>query len=204
MSFSFFFNFLCFISFFHYNGHPILDRRFSVRPTFLTLTVGGDSVVLLVVFPGELQRWCREVSQFKAPNIKLLGPNLEDLPPYYSAVSPPQCPASQYCSPPLFAQFWHCSVSAMCRLGQYWPDIIHSHLILKVWNLEPSYTIVVMAKIQRIGHDHQALWADAFYKLRCPCVCLSVCVFVRHTFSLRLTVFLPPHPEVQCPSFLNI
>ena len=45
-----------------------------------------------------------------------------------------------------------------------------------------------------------ALWADALYKSKCPCVC----VFVRHTFSLRLTVFLPPLPEVQCPIFLDI
>ena len=32
---------------------------------------------------------------------------------------------------------------------------------------------------------------------------MSVCVFVRHTFSLRLTVFLQPLPEVQCPDFLD-
>ena len=35
------------------------------------------------------------------------------------------------------------------------------------------------------------------------CVCLFVCLFVRHTFSLRLTVFLPPLPKVQCPNFLD-
>ena len=33
-------------------------------------------------------------------------------------------------------------------------------------------------------------------------VCVFVCVFVRQTFSLRLTVFLPPIPEVQFPNFL--
>ena len=32
------------------------------------------------------------------------------------------------------------------------------------------------------------------------CVCLSV----HHTFSLRLTVFLPPLPEVQCLKILDI
>ena len=32
------------------------------------------------------------------------------------------------------------------------------------------------------------------------CVCLSV----RHTFSLRLTVFLPPLSEVQCLNLLDI
>ena len=34
-------------------------------------------------------------------------------------------------------------------------------------------------------------------------VFLSVCLSVRYTFSLCLTVFLPPLPEVQCPNFLN-
>ena len=29
-------------------------------------------------------------------------------------------------------------------------------------------------------------------------------VFVRHTFSLHLTVFWPPLPEVQCPKFLDL
>ena len=48
-----------------------------------------------------------------------------------------------------------------------------------------------------------ALWADSFYKSKCPYVCLSVCLFVRHTFSPRLTVFLPPLPEFQCPNFLD-
>ena len=44
-----------------------------------------------------------------------------------------------------------------------------------------------------------ALWVNSFYKLKCPYVCL----FVRHTFSLRLTVFLPPLPEVWCPNVLD-
>ena len=35
-------------------------------------------------------------------------------------------------------------------------------------------------------------------------VCLSVRLFVRHTFSSRLTVFLSPLPEVHCPNFLDI
>ena len=43
-----------------------------------------------------------------------------------------------------------------------------------------------------------ALWANAFYKLKCPNVC--VCVhFVRY----RLNVFLPPLPEVGCPIILE-
>ena len=35
-------------------------------------------------------------------------------------------------------------------------------------------------------------------------VCLFVCLFVHHTFSLRLTVFLPPLTKVQCHNFLDI
>ena len=53
-----------------------------------------------------------------------------------------------------------------------------------------------------------ALWADAFYKSKCPsvcpsvcpCVCLSVCSLLRY----RLTVFLPPLPKVGCQIFLEI
>ena len=49
-----------------------------------------------------------------------------------------------------------------------------------------------------------ALWADAFYKSKCPSVCpcvrLSVCSLLRY----RLTVFLPPLPEVGCPICLEI
>ena len=51
-----------------------------------------------------------------------------------------------------------------------------------------------------------ALWADSFYRLKClyVFVCLSVCLFFRHTVSLRLTVFLLSLSEVQCPNFLDI
>ena len=49
-----------------------------------------------------------------------------------------------------------------------------------------------------------ALWADAFYKLKCPsacpCVCLSVCSLLRYP----LNVFLPPLLKVGCPIFLEI
>ena len=53
-----------------------------------------------------------------------------------------------------------------------------------------------------------ALWADAFYKLKCPSVrlsvrvsvCLSFCSLLRY----RLNVFLPPLPKVGCPIFLEI
>ena len=53
-----------------------------------------------------------------------------------------------------------------------------------------------------------ALWADAFYKSICPSVCtsvrLSVCLSVCSLLRYRLTVFLPPLPEVGCPVFLEI
>ena len=51
-----------------------------------------------------------------------------------------------------------------------------------------------------------ALWADAFYKSKCPSVCLwsvcgpSVCSLLRY----RLTVFSPPLPEVGCLIFVEI
>ena len=45
-----------------------------------------------------------------------------------------------------------------------------------------------------------ALWADAFYKSKCPSKCPCVCSLLRY----RLTVFLPPLPEVGCPIFLEI
>ena len=46
-----------------------------------------------------------------------------------------------------------------------------------------------------------ALWADAFFKSICSCVCLSVCPCV---LRYRLNFFLPPLPEVGCPIFLEI
>ena len=49
-----------------------------------------------------------------------------------------------------------------------------------------------------------ALWADAFYKSKCPFVCPSVRLCVCSLLRYRLTVFLPPLPEVGCPIFLEI
>ena len=36
------------------------------------------------------------------------------------------------------------------------------------------------------------------------CVCVFVCVYVCSLLRYRLTVFLPPLPEVGCPLFLEI
>ena len=49
-----------------------------------------------------------------------------------------------------------------------------------------------------------ALWADAFYKSKCPSVCPCVCPSVCSLLRYRLNVFLPPFPEVGCPIFLEI
>ena len=49
-----------------------------------------------------------------------------------------------------------------------------------------------------------ALWADAFYKSKCPSVCPSVCLSVRSLLRYHLTVFLAPLPKVECPIFLGI
>ena len=49
-----------------------------------------------------------------------------------------------------------------------------------------------------------ALWADAFYKSKCQSVCGSVCPSVCSLLRYRLTVFLPPLPEVGCQIFLEI
>ena len=56
----------------------------------------------------------------------------------------------------------------------------------------------------RIFFKASALWTDAFCKSKCPYVCLSVCVCVCSLLRYRLTVLLPPLPEVKCPIFLEI
>ena len=45
---------------------------------------------------------------------------------------------------------------------------------------------------QTVLFKASALWANAFYKSKCPSFCLSVCVFVCSLLRYRLTVFLPP------------
>ena len=52
-----------------------------------------------------------------------------------------------------------------------------------------------------------ALWAAAFYKSKCPYVCVCVCVCVGlfvHFLRYCLNVFLPPFPEVGCPILFDI
>ena len=55
---------------------------------------------------------------------------------------------------------------------------------------------------------HRPSWpmlsiSQNFHLCVCVCVCLCACLFV-HFLSYRLTVFLPPLPEVGCPIFLEI
>ena len=50
-----------------------------------------------------------------------------------------------------------------------------------------------------------ALWADAFYKSKCPYVCLSVCVCVcLLTFEVPFKRLFAPLPKVGCPIYLEI
>ena len=43
---------------------------------------------------------------------------------------------------------------------------------------------------------YTSIWSRPFFYM-------FVCFFVRCTFSLPLTVFLPPPPKFQCPNFLD-
>ena len=49
-----------------------------------------------------------------------------------------------------------------------------------------------------------ALWADAFYKSKCLCVCLyarvSVCLLLRY----RSNIFSPPLPKIGCQNLLEM
>ena len=46
-----------------------------------------------------------------------------------------------------------------------------------------------------------ALWADAFYKSKCPSVCLCECLSVCSLLSYHLTVFLPHFPKSDVKYF---
>ena len=52
--------------------------------------------------------------------------------------------------------------------------------------------------------EELALWADAFYKSKCPYRCVSVCPCVCSLLRHRLNVFLPPLSEVECLKLLEI
>ena len=63
---------------------------------------------------------------------------------------------------------------------------------------------IICLKGSKIIFKATALWPDAFYKSKCPSVRLSVCLCVRSLLRYRLTIFLPPFPEVGCPILLEI
>ena len=97
-----------------------------------------------------------------------------------------------------------------------WCLSLNLHLY-KPWSLLLPYLlhitchvshVIITPKMLEQGtciFKESALRADSFYKSKCPYVCWFVCLSVCLShFSLRLTIFLPPLPKVQCPIFLDI
>ena len=94
---------------------------------------------------------------------------------------------------------WHVTHDTGHRTHDLW------HLIcFDFWFDFICATILTRRDIQCVMYVRifkaSALWADAFYKSKCPSVRLCVCSLLRY----RLTVFLPQFPEVGCPIFLEI
>ena len=69
--------------------------------------------------------------------------------------------------------------------------VLYQEFFFSLYNKHIRFHKLLLYFISNIFKE-SALWADSFYKSKCPYVCLSVCLFVRYTFSLRFTVFLPP------------
>ena len=101
-------------------------------------------------------------------------------------------------------------VSVVCCLSP-WCNFSYERFFLKLpkWKLKLfSILMFLLCDIFKAS----ALWADAFYKSKCPSVCPSVRLFVRPSvcpsvcslLRYHLNVFLPPLPEVWCPIFLEI
>ena len=80
------------------------------------------------------------------------------------------------------------------------------HWLVIVYLHSMGYGIYIEDKARYLSpfFKASALWADAFYKSKCPSVCPSVCLCVCSLLRYPLTVFLPPLPEVGCPIFLEI
>ena len=66
----------------------------------------------------------------------------------------------------------------------------------------------IKGKVTQNIFKASAFWADAFYKSKCPSVCLSVRLFVRvcvcSLLRYRLNVFLPHFPKSDVQYFLEI
>ena len=99
------------------------------------------------------------------------------------------------------AEFLNVTVSQCCDRTKF------SWLCAKYWDLyaqSKNWCILITLTVFKAS----ALWADAFYKSKCPSVRLSVCPTVRlcvcSLLRYRLTVFLPPLPEVGFPICLEI
>ena len=73
-----------------------------------------------------------------------------------------------------------------------------------MWKLKNALVFLLVLRVIENFFKASALWADAFYKSICPSVCVFVCLSVRSLLRYRLTVFLPPVPEVGCQIFLEI
>ena len=83
------------------------------------------------------------------------------------------------------------------------------HFILIIFLIALNrITMVAAVYIDLLLFKASALWADAFYKSKCPSVCPSVCftvrLFVCSLLRYRLNVFLPQLPDVGCSIFLEI
>ena len=77
-------------------------------------------------------------------------------------------------------------------------------MFLPGWNRSLSQIVWVYVFPRTNIFKASALWADAFYKLKCLSVCPSVRLSVCSLLRYCLNVFLPPLPEVRCPIILEI
>ena len=66
------------------------------------------------------------------------------------------------------------------------------------------YCSIVINPTTKTIFKASALWADAFYKSKCPSVCPSVCLSVCSLLRYHLNVFLALFPKVGCPQFSEI
>ena len=73
----------------------------------------------------------------------------------------------------------------------FWVFLVHPTVV----------SVLLSASVERCFVKALALWADAFYKLKCPSVFLSFCPSVCSLLRYRFKVFLP---KVGCPIFLEI
>ena len=78
----------------------------------------------------------------------------------------------------------------------------HLLKVTEVWMEKGMQEFIFIFVFQVLSPFFKAstLWADAFYKSKCPSVRPCVCSLLRY----RLNVFLPPFPEVVYPIFLEI